>query len=85
MGQLRDDLNEITMILDVEEYMSSKIGEVEKSLTSVGKAMSTIIENSIANIKDQIKSKVEEYTKIQPKQISKQIFLMIKTKIDMEN
>ena len=68
--------------------MSTKISEVEKSVLSVEEAMSTkiyAVENSMANIREQIKSEVEQFMKIQPKQISKHTVPMIKTEKDTEN
>ena len=44
VGELRGELNnQITRISDVEESMSNKIVEVEKSVTSVENAMATKI------------------------------------------
>ena len=43
------------------------------------------VENSIANIREQIKSEVEQCMKIQPKQISEQTVPVIKTEKDTEN
>ena len=55
--------------------MILKIAEVEKSVLSVEEAMSIKIcgvENSMANIREQIKSEIEHVIKIQPKQMSEQ-------------
>ena len=49
-------------VSSVEESMPNKRAEVEKSVTSVEKAMSTKIEDSITNIKEQIKNEVEQFT-----------------------
>ena len=54
VGELRGELNnQITRVSDVEESMSNKIAEVEKSVLSVEEAMPTkisAVENSMANI-----------------------------------
>ena len=79
-GLLRGELNnQITRISVVEEFKSNKIAEVEKSVTSMEKGMPTKIEDSIANIKDQIMSEVKQFMKTQLKQISEQTVPMIKT------
>ena len=44
----------------VEESMTNKKAEVERSVTSVEKPMSTKIEDLITNIKEQIKNEVEQ-------------------------
>ena len=46
--------------------MTLKIAEVEKSVLTVEEAMSTKIENSITNIKEQIKNEVKQRLKLQP-------------------
>ena len=43
------------------------------------------VENSMANIRDYIKSEIEHFIKIQPKHISEQTVLMIKTEKGTEN
>ena len=68
--------------------MTSKIAEVEKSVLTVEEVMSTkisAVENSMANIREQIKSEVEQCMKIQPKQISEQTVPVIKTEKYTEN
>ena len=66
VGELWGELNnQNTRITDVEESMSNKIAEVEKSVFSVEEAMSTkiyAVKNTLANIREQIKSEVEQFT-----------------------
>ena len=70
----------------VQESMTLKIAEVEKSVLTVEESMSTkisvieetmsnkicAVEDTMANIKEQIINKVEQFMKIQWKQISEQ-------------
>ena len=76
LGILRGELNkQVTKISEVQESMTLKIAEVEKSVLTVEEVMSTkisAVENSMANIREQIKIEVEQCMKIQPKQISEQ-------------
>ena len=58
-----------TKISVVEESMSNEIAEVEKCVLSVEEALSTKIEDSITNIKEQIKNEVEQCLKLQQKQL----------------
>ena len=79
MSELHGDVNgqEVRLstveksVSNIEQTMSGKISEVEETVTT--------IKDSIANIKEQIKSEVEQFMKIQPKQISEQTVPMIKT------
>ena len=65
VGELPGELNnQIIRISDVKESMSTKIYAVE---------------NSMAKIRGQIKSEIEHFIKIQPKQISEQTVPIIKT------
>ena len=64
------------------------IRDREKSVLTVEEVMSTkisAVENSMANIREQIKSEVEQCLKMQPKQLCEQIVPMIKTEKDTEN
>ena len=73
MSELQGELNnQSTRISKVKESMSNKLAEVEKPVSSVEKAMSTKIEDSITNIKEQIKNEVERCLKLQPKQLCEQ-------------
>ena len=86
LGLLRGELNkQVTKISEVQESMTLKIAEIEKSVSIVEEWISTkisAVENSMANIREQIKSEVEQFLKIQPKQISEQTVPVIKTEKD---
>ena len=61
--------------------MSTRISVIEESVSNKISA----VENSMANIREQIESEVEQFMKIQPKQISEQTVPMIKTEKDTED
>ena len=71
--------------------MSNKIAEGEKSVSSVEEAMLikiSTVEDSIANITEQIKSEVKQFMKIQPcisEQIAKQAVPLVKTENNKVN
>ena len=67
--------------------MSNKVSEEEENEVIVKDSVSTIKE-STANIKEQIKTEVEQLLKIQPcvsKQVAGQTAPMVKTEKHMEN
>ena len=71
LGLLRGELNkQVTKISEVQESMTLKIAEVEKSVLTVEEIMSTkisAVEDSITSIKKQIQIEVEQCMKIQPR------------------